>query len=244
MNRQTSIEKMKAMKLIGMAQSYYNYTENNLYQDLTNDQYLAQLLEKEWEYRHNRKMASLLKSARFKATAEINNIDYTADRGLEKNVFERLATLDFISRKENIIITGSTGTGKSYLAQAIGRQACINLYKTLYFTASQLADQIQLSNLQGNYHKLIGKIQKAKLLIIDDFGLHPIDQQTRKALLDIIDHKYEQDSMIFTSQFPIEHWHQLIGEQTIADAILDRLIHSSHRIELKGKSLRGKKKIN
>lgn len=244
MNRQTTIEKMKAMRLKGMAKSHYSNMENNLYQDYTLDQYTAHLVDQEWENRQNRKIENLIRYARFTQSAEIKNIDYTAKRGLDKNVFERLASLHFLERKENILFTGPTGTGKSYLAQAIGRQACLNLKKTIYFTSSQLIDQINLAKIQGTYHKLITKVQKSALLIIDDFGLHPIDTTARKALLDIVDYKYEQSSMIFTSQIPIAQWHDLIGESTIADAILDRLIHSSHTIKLKGKSMRSKRKLN
>lgn len=244
MNQQTTIEKMKSMRLKGMAQSHYSNIENNLYQDYTIDQYTAHLVDQEWESRQNRKIINLIRSARFNTSADIKDIDYTAERGLDKNVFDRLTSLDFMKRKENIIITGPTGTGKSYLVQAIGNHACLNLNRTLYFTSGKLMDEINLARLQGNYYKLFSKIQKCDLLIIDDFGLHPIDQNARKALLDIVDYKYERSSMIFTSQIPIAQWHNLIGEGTIADAILDRLIHSSHKIKLKGDSMRRKKKIN
>jgi DNA replication protein DnaC len=244
MNQQMTIEKMKSMHLNGMAQTYYSNVQEKLYQDYTQDQFIALLIDQEWESRQDRKVANLLRTASFRANADINNIDYSASRGLDKNAFERLVSLDFIKKAENIIITGPTGTGKSYLAQALGRQACIYLHKTIYFTTSRLMDEINLAKLQGTYHKLIRSIQRVPLLILDDFGLNPFDQNARQALMDIVEYKYDQSSLIITSQIPIANWHELFGEGTIADAIMDRLIHSSHRLNLKGDSLRKKRKIN
>ncbi len=244
MNQQLTIEKMKSMRLQGMAQTHHSNLENQVYQNYTLDQYIALLVDQEWEYRQNRKMSNLLRTANFRAAATIKDIDFTTHRGLDKNAFDRLTTLDFLKKKENIIITGPTGTGKSYLAQALGHQACLCLHKTRYFTAARLMDEINLAKLQGTYHKLIKNIQRTALLILDDFGLHPFDQNARQALMDIVEYKYDQSSMIITSQIPVAKWHELIGEGTIADAILDRLVHSSHRIQLKGDSLRKNRKIS
>jgi len=244
MNQQMTIEKMKSMRLQGMAQTHYANLQDNLYTDYTLDQYIALLVNQEWEYRQNRKIENLLKRASFRLSADIRDIDYSADRGLDRNNFERLASLNFLNNNENIIITGPTGTGKSYLAQAIGRQACTWLHKTKYYTATKLIDDINLAKIQGTYHRLIKAIQQTKLLIIDDFGIHPLDQSSRQALMDIVDYKYDRSSLIITSQIPVSNWHALIGEGTIADAILDRIVHSSHRIDLKGESLRKKRKIN
>lgn len=243
MNQQLTIEKMKSMRLQGMAQTYYSNLENKLYQDYTLDQYIALLVDQEWEFRQNKKMQNLLRSAKFRTSATLKNIDFTANRNLDKNSFERLATLGFLDKKENLIITGATGTGKSYLAQALGHQACLCLFKTKYFTTMQLMDEINLAKLQGTYHKLIRSIQRTELLILDDFGLQPFDQNARQALMDIVEYKYDRSSMIINSQIPVVNWHDLIGEGTIADAILDRLVHSSHRINLKGDSLRKNRKI-
>ena len=244
MNQQLTIEKMKSMRLSGMAETYYSSFNDKLHQDYTQDQFIALLVEQEWDHRQNRKVANLLKAASFRAMADPQNIDYTAQRGLDKNNFERLASLNFINNKENIIITGPTGTGKSYLAQALGRQACLHLHKTKYYTTARLMDAITLAKIQGTYPKLIRQIQRTSLLILDDFGLSPFDRSARQALMDIVEYKYDQSSIIITSQIPIANWHDLIGESTIADAILDRLIHSSHRLELQGESLRKNKKLS
>lgn len=243
MNQQT-VERMKNMRLLGMAQTHYTNIQHQLYQDYTSDQYIALLVDQEWEYRHNRKMNTLLKDACFRVSATIGNVDYTAQRGLDKNTFQRLATLDFLTKHQNVIITGPTGVGKSYLAQAIGHKACMELYPTRYYSTARLIDDIQLARIQGTYHKLINSIQKTKLLILEDFGLIPFDQNARQALMDIVEYKYDQSSLLITSQIPVAKWHQLIGEGTIADAILDRIIHASHRIVLDGESLRKNTKLN
>ena len=243
MNQQMTIEKMKSMHLNGMAQTYYSHVQEKLYQDHTQDQFIALMVDQEWDSRQDRKISNLMRTASFRANADIKNIDYSAKRGLDKNTFERLANLDFINKTENIIITGPTGTGKSYLAQALGRQACLCLHKTKYFTTTRLMEVISLAKLQGTYHKLIRTIHRTTLLILDDFGLTPFDQNTRQALMEIVEYKYDHSSLIITSQIPIASWHDLIGEGTIADAIMDRLIHSSHRLNLHGDSLRKNRKL-
>jgi DNA replication protein DnaC len=244
MNTQNTIEKMKQMRLTGMAEAYYNNLQAANYQNYTIDQYLALLIDQEWELRQERKMSGLIAKANFKHLASIRDIDHSHARNLDQNLFERLTSLDFIKKNENIIITGPTGCGKSYLAQALDMHACHMLHKTLYFNTARLMDEIKLSKLQGNYLSLLKNIQSSQLLILDDFGLTAIDQLQRQALLDIVEHKYDSSSIIFTSQIPVKEWHGLIGEDTIADAILDRIVYSSHRIELNGESMRKKKLKN
>lgn len=241
MNNQHTIEKMKQMRLGGMAQMHHTNTSNNLNQDYTIDQYVAMLVDQEWEARQNRKIENLIKSARFRFPATIRDVDYSVNRQLDKNTFERLATLDFVRNRENLIITGATGTGKSYLAQALGHQACMMLMKTRYYNTARLMDHFKLSRLEGNYPKSLKEIEKTDLLILDDFGLNAFDNQARQALMDVIESIYDRRSVIISSQVPVSAWHDLIGEGTIADAILDRVVHSSHRIQLKGESLRKNK---
>ena len=233
MNNQNTIEKMKQMRLSGMAQMHYTNITNNINMDYTIDQYITMLVDQEWENRQNKKIQNLTKAARFRYPATIRDIDYSANRQLDKNTFERLALLDFVRNHENLIITGATGTGKSYLAQALGHQACIMLIKTLYFNTTRLMSHLKLSRLEGTYSKNIANLEKADLLILDDFGLNAFDNQDRQALMDIVETKHDRSSLIISTQIPVSGWHELIGEPTIADAILDRIVHSSHRIQLK-----------
>jgi len=243
MNNQNTIEKMKQMRLPAMAETYYNSLQNNLHTDYTIDQFIGLLVDQEWDYRHNKRIKNLVASAGFRYPASIQDIDYTAKRSLDKTVFERLALLDFIKNGENVIITGATGTGKSYLAQALGRNACLMQYKTMYFNFARLMDQIKLAKLEGSYLKLIRNIEKSDLLILDDFGLTAFDENSRNALMDIVERKYDRSSIIIAAQIPVKCWHETIGEGTIADAILDRLVHASHRIDITGESMR-KNKMN
>lgn len=241
MNHQTSIEKMKQMRLTAMAETYYNSLQTGMYKDYTIDQFIALLVDQEWEYRHNKKIENLIATAKFRDQACIENIDFTASRSLDRNILERLSSLDFLKRKENLIITGLTGTGKSYIAQALGHRACMMQHKTLYYNTSRFMDDIRLSRTEGTYIKLLTKIEKANLVIFDDFGLNSFDAIVRTTLMDIVESKYDKTSIIIATQIPVKCWHELIGEGTIADAILDRLVHSSHRIELSGESMRKNK---
>jgi DNA replication protein DnaC len=241
MNNQTTIEKMKQMRLYSMAETYYNSMQNNMHQDYTVDQYLALLVDQEWECRYNKRIQNLITTAGFRYPATVQDVDYTASRSLDRNTFERLALLDFIKRGENVIFTGATGTGKSYLAQALGHHACTMQYKTMYYNFARLIDQVKLSKLEGTYLKLLNKIEKTDLLIIDDFGLTSFDDHARNALMDIVEMKYDKSSIIIAAQIPVKCWHETIGEGTIADAILDRMVHASHRVELTGESMRKNK---
>ena len=241
MNVQTTIEKMKGMRLGAMGELYHRSLQEKNFPDYTTDEFIALLVDTEWEDRENRKIKRLTKSAGFKVQATEQDIDYTANRNLDKNTFVRLMTLNFIRQTENIIITGAAGVGKSYLAQAIGKKACDQVLKTLFYYSADLMEMVKIAQVKGTYQKLLTKISKADLLIIDDFGLHPFCNQYRTALMSIIENRYDRASTIITSQIPVAAWHETIGEGTIADAILDRLVYASHRIELKGESLRKKR---
>ena len=241
MHTQTTLEKMKQLKLKGMSEIYHRSLTEVNFPQYTSDELVGLLVDTEWEERQNRKIMSLTKNAKFRQQTSPNDIDYTSRRNLDRNTFERILSLRFLKQAENIIITGPTGVGKSYLAQAIGLQACLQNIKTLYFGWGELVEKIKIAKLEGTYIKLLKQIQKSELLIIDDFGLHSFDNYSRTALMDIIEDRYERSSTIVSSQIPVDQWHQIIGEGTIADAILDRLVHSSHRLELKGESLRKNK---
>ncbi|MBI6117606.1 IS21-like element helper ATPase IstB [Salegentibacter maritimus] len=238
MNNNQTIEKLKQMRLGAMAQLHQQHIKDNRIENITADEYLALLIDHQWEDRQNRKIERLLKQAGFKQEANLADVNYTQQRNLDKNMFTRLGTLDFITRKENIILTGASGVGKSYLAQALGHQGCIMEYKTIYTNTARLFKKLKLSKVDGTYLKELGKLIKADVLILDDFGLQSFDNHARETLMDIIDDRYNKASTIIASQIPVSAWYDIIGEGTIADAILDRIVNSSHRIDLKGVSLR------
>ena len=240
MNNHTTIEKMKLLRLNGMAQVHYAAVHDKMYADYTQDEYAALLVDQEWELRQHKRIKNTIARAGFKLQASIRDIDYTAQRNLDRNYLERLLTLDFVKQNQNIIITGPTGVGKSYLAQAIGNHACTMLCKTVYFNTAKLMELFRAARLDGTYLRLIKKIKRSPLLILDDFGLAPFDPNSRQTLMDLVEDRHDQSSTIITSQIPVNKWHELIGEGTIADAILDRVVNSAHRISLNGKSLRKK----
>ena len=221
-----------------MAELHQQHVKNNSINDNTPDEYLALLAEHEWEHRENQRITRLIRQAKFGQRASLEEVDYGSVRNLDKNNFSRLATLDFITRKENLIITGPSGVGKSYLGQALGHQACISGYKVLYSNAARLFTKFKLAKADGTYLKELQKLQKTHLLILDDFGLQAFDNNARDVLMDIIDDRFNKMTTVVSSQLPVSLWYNTIGEGTIADAILDRLINSSHRINLNGESLR------
>ncbi|MDT0647121.1 ATP-binding protein [Salinimicrobium sp. CDJ15-81-2] len=238
MNNNQTIEKLKQMRLGAMAQLHLQHVKNNELNDITADEYLALLTDHEWEDRQNRKIERLFKQANFRQKASLVEVNYASNRNLDKNMFVRLGSLDFIAKKENLILTGASGVGKSYLAQALGHQACMMEYKTIYSNTARLFKKLKLRKIDGTYLKELNKLLKADLLILDDFGLQAFDNHARETLMDIIDDRYNKTSTILSSQIPVSAWYDIIGEGTIADAILDRIVNSSHRIDLKGESLR------
>lgn len=238
MNNQT-IEKLRSMRLGAMARLHLQHVEQNTLEGMTCDEYLALLTDHQWEDKENTKTQRLLKQAAFRQHASLADVNYSAERNLDRNMFARLGTLDFISRKENIIICGASGTGKSYLSQALGNQACLMGIKTLYAITARIFKKLKLGKVDGTYLKELEKLTKTELLILDDFGLQAFDNQDRETLMDIIDDRHGKKSTVISSQIPVSAWYEIIGgEGTIADAILDRIVNSSHRIDLKGKSLR------
>ncbi|PXX21678.1 IS21-like element helper ATPase IstB [Arenibacter sp. ARW7G5Y1] len=238
MNNEQTIEKLKQMRLGAMAQLHLQHVRDNGVADITADEYLAMLTDHQWEDRQNRKIQRLLKQAGFAQSANLAEVNYAQQRNLDKNMFARLGTLDFMARKENIILTGASGTGKSYLAQALGHQACMMEQRAIYANTARLLKRLKLCKVDGTYLKELDKLLKTDLLILDDFGLQSFDNHAREALMDIIDDRYNKASTIISSQIPVSAWYDIIGESTIADAILDRIVNSSHRLDLKGESLR------
>jgi DNA replication protein DnaC len=244
MNKQT-LEKMHQMKLYGMHRAFTTVLENNTDQDLSSDQIITQLVDAEHDDRNNRRIERLIKNAKFRYKAAVEEVHYNSDRNLQQIQVSRLAECSFIEKSENIFITGSTGVGKSYLACALGQQACILGHRTLYAAASRLLSHLKMAKADGTYVRETRKIQRHKLLILDDMGLQPIDREASHILLEVIEDRYNIGSTIFTSQIPVENWYELMAESTIADAIMDRIVHQSHRIQIDGESMRKKQaKLN
>jgi DNA replication protein DnaC len=239
MTNQATIEQMNTLRLWGMKTAFSTYLDSN--SQLDAQELLAQLVEAEYLHRNNAKIERLLRAAKFRYTAQIADIDFLSTRGLDKALLLKLSAGHLIQAKENLIITGATGVGKSFIASAIGQQACRLGYKTLYFNIKKLFHQLRKARADETYLKLMQKIEKQDLIILDDFGLQPLEQQQRQALLEIIEDRHQRKATIITSQFPVDQWHAIIGENALADAILDRLVHQAHRIPLKGNSMRKKK---
>ena len=239
MNEET-VKRMKQMKLLGMAAAFQASFEQEQMVNLTNDQMISMLIEAEWDDRNNRRIERRLRQAKFRYIANMEQIIFNEDRNLDKNQLMRLAECSFIDKAENVMITGKTGVGKSYIASALGNQACTLGYKAIYANTGKLMSRLKMAKADGSYLKEIARIEKHDLLILDDFGLQPFDNLSRSALMEIVEDRHSKRSTIITSQWPISDWHEIIGEQTLADAILDRIVHSAHRMELLGPSLREK----
>ncbi|MGB8491453.1 MAG: IS21-like element helper ATPase IstB [Bacteroidales bacterium] len=235
---QETLEKLKKLHLWGMARTYQTSLENDKLTRLSGDELVSMLIEAEWDDRQNRNIERRLRNARFRYQSSMESIDYQAERNLDRGQILRFAECNFVRKHENVIITGSTGIGKSYIATALGHQACTLGFKVYYANLGKLFCRLKMGKADGSYLKEISKIERQDLLILDDFGLLPIDSGNRAALMEIVEDRHKKASMIITSQLPINCWHEVIGEKTVADAILDRIVHDAHRIELRGESLR------
>lgn len=243
-NNQATISKMKELKLHGMANAFQISLEAGLTCQHTFDELLTHLVDAEWDDRNNRRRERLRKAAGFRYSASFAELDYSPGRNIDKNQMLRFSDCSWIQEHKDIIITGATGVGKSFIGSALGHQACEYGYRVMYQLSSRLFADLKEAKLDGKYHKKLLKILKADLLILEDFGLSSFDNESRLALLDILEDRHGRKSTIFLSQLPVASWHELIGDSTIADAIMDRIAYGSYRIELKGDSLRRKKHLN
>ena len=241
MNEQT-LQKMRQMKFFGMVRAFRASIENGTMAKMTGDETVSMLVDSEWDDRNNRRIERQMRNARFRYKANMEQMHFDIERNLDKNQLMRMAECTFIQRKENLLITGSTGIGKSYIASAIGNQACTLGYKVLYANAAKLFSKLKMAKADGSYIRELAKIERQDLLILDDFGLQPLDAYSRSVLMEIVEDRHGNRSTIITSQLPVAQWYEVIGEQTVADAILDRIVHDAHRMDLLGESLRRRQK--
>ncbi|WP_165042878.1 IS21-like element helper ATPase IstB [Dysgonomonas sp. ZJ709] len=240
MNNQT-VEKLRQMRLYGMHDAFKTSLENTLKEQMTQDQFIFHLVSSEWDNRRNRAIDRAIKAAIFRYNASLEDIDYTFERGLDRNQVDRLAALEFVKESKNLFITGPTGTGKSYLATALGYKACQEGYRVIYASTAKLMSALKIAKVKGTILNEFKRIERADLLILDDFCMQAFDSQSRGILMDIIEDRHQKRSTIITSQVPVKGWYDAIGEKTVADAILDRLVHHSLRVELYGESIRKRK---
>ena len=236
-NEQT-LGKMQEMNLTGMAQVFKDLMGKPEHADLTHDEFVGLLVDAESTHRANKRLQRLLRNARLKQSACLEDIDYRHARGLHKQIVLELAQCRWITNHQNVLITGPTGVGKSYLACAIGNAVCRAGYTVVYTRAPRLFTSLFQSRADGSYLKYLGKLSRVNLLIVDDLGLSPMNESERRDFLEIVEDRNLTTSLIVTSQVPMKDWYQIIGDPTMADAICDRLLHNAYRIELKGESMR------
>ncbi|PAV10504.1 ATP-binding protein [Arsenophonus sp. ENCA] len=232
-------EQLTVLKLNALRDALRNQNaQPNTYQELGFEERLSLLVAEELTNRENRKAERLIKQAKFRLNAELSELDYRSSRGIEKTLIRSLSQGSWLSLKQNLLLTGATGSGKTYLACALGHNACRQGYKVYYFRLKSLMELCYQGHADGRYGKLLTKLNHTDLLLLDDWGLEPLSSEQRSDLLEIIDLMYQKGSIIVVSQLPIENWYKMIGDSTHADAILDRLVHGSIKLELKGESMR------
>jgi DNA replication protein DnaC len=237
---QPTIDTLRSLKLTGMAEAYARQLEQPEAQRLSFDERLALLIDREKNFRESRRQRRLLQLARLRQSACVEDIDYQHRRGLDRSFLALLTTCDWIRSRHNLHITGPTGTGKSWLACAFGNQACRQGLSVRYERTPRLLDLLRIARGDGSYHKKLSLLARTDLLILDDFGLKPLQQQERHDLLELAEDRHGLRSTLITSQLPISAWHEYFNDPTVADALLDRLLNGAHRLELKGESMRKK----
>lgn len=231
-------ERLRGLGLSAMADTFVEMRNSPAAADLTREDWLGLLLDREATSRDNKRLSRRLSQARLRQNAVIEDADFRAPRGLDRALFHKLSGCDWIRQSQHLVISGPTGIGKSWLACALGHKACREGFSTLYRRAPRLFAELTTARGEGRLPRLLASLERTRLLIVDDWGPEPLSAEQRRDLLEIVDDRYEKGSLLITSQIPVARWHELIGDPTIGDAILDRVVHRAHRIELKGPSLR------
>lgn len=236
-----TFDQLNQLNLYGMAKAFGEIIASAEAATLTHAEWLALLLDREMTYRYDKKLAGRLRYARLRHQATVEDVDYRSPRGLDRALFQKLIVGDWIEAHDNLVLCGPTGTGKSWLACALGHKACRDNRSVLYQRVPKLFGDLALARGDGRYPRVLRALGGVQLLILDDWGLEPLDRQARHDLLEILEERYGRRSTIVTSQLPVDKWHDVIGDATYADAILDRLVHNAQRVDLNGESLRRKR---
>ncbi|HYO64461.1 MAG TPA: IS21-like element helper ATPase IstB, partial [Archangium sp.] len=233
-----TLEKLNEMKLYGMANYLRTWMERPADTQMGPTELVGLLADAEWVHRENKKLTSRLQHAKLRQQACLEDLDYAHARGLTKSQVLELSTSRWVAQSQNVLLTGPTGVGKSFLACALGQKACRDGYGVVYRRTSRLFDELAQARADGTYPHLLRRLAKAQVLILDDFGLEPLGASERKELLEVLEDRYGSSATVVTSQLDPKAWHAVIGEPTLADAILDRLVHNAHRLKLTGDSVR------
>jgi DNA replication protein DnaC len=241
MLNQPTIEKLYTMKLHGMADGFRSQLETTNMSELGFEERFAMLVDQQWLWKENRALSRRLISAKLKERGVIEDIDYQHPRGLDRKLMRTLSSSEWVRQKQNIVLVGPTGIGKSWLGCALAQKACRDGYAVLHKRMSELFRELAVAHADGSIGRVLLKLSRVDVLLLDDFAMAPLKDIERRDFLEICDDRYQRHSMILTSQMPVTHWHEQIGDPTIADSILDRLVHNAHRIELRGESMRKKR---
>lgn len=233
-----TLDKIERLRLAGMAKALSEQMQNNEIGSLTFEERLGLLIDRELTERENRRLTTRLRIARLRHQASIEDLDFRGTRGMDKSLVMSLSANQWISDHQNLLITGPTGVGKSYLACALGHKACRDGHMVLYQRLPRILHDLAIARHDGRYKKLMAALLRTDLLVLDDFGIVPVTQEGLRDMLEILEDRYDRRSTLVTSQVPVKRWHETLADPTMADAILDRLVHNAHKIELKGESMR------
>ena len=241
MLNQPTLEKLQTMKLHGMAEAFRAQLETADASQLSFEERFAMLVDQQWLWKENRALSRRLRAAKLKERGVIEDIDYQHPRGLDRKLIRTLASSEWVRQHQNLLLIGPTGIGKTWLGCALAHKACRDGFTILHKRSSELFRELAVAHVDGSFGRLLTKLARIDILVLDDFAMAPLKDSERRDFLELCDDRYQRRSIILSSQLPLAHWHEQIGDPTLADSILDRLVHNAYRIELNGESMRKKR---